>query len=404
MVWNQPSSNEPNLDPWSNHDRKSEDFKNKKNKFSNFIEFKNFLNSFRTKKSFFCNNSKFFKFVKNPIVLIFITVFLSFIINGFYTIKEAERGVITRFGKFSHLVEPGLNWKLMFIDKVTPVDIKTVKELATSGIMLTSDENVVRVEMNVQYRITNPVQYLFSVTNPDDSLREATDSALRGVIGHSTMGRILTEGRTVIRSDTQKEIEKTILPYEMGITILDVNFQTARPPEEVKSAFDDAIAARENREQYIREAEAYVNEVQPKANGTAQRILEEARAYKSRIIAEAKGEVIRFSKILPWYKSSKKITIERLYIESMEKIFSNIKKILINDNALFLSLDSLVFQKNKLSTSNDSSKKDVSLDNASNLKKDKNEESTINKLNEDIMDQRKINSVRSDCIKEGSNE
>lgn len=182
--------------------------------------------------------------------------------SGFYTIKEAERGVVTRFGKFSHLVEPGLNWKPTFIDEVKPVNVEAVRELAASGVMLTSDENVVRVEMNVQYRVTNPEKYLYSVTSPDDSLRQATDSALRGVIGKYTMDRILTEGRTVIRSDTQRELEETIRPYDMGITLLDVNFQAARPPEEVKAAFDDAIAARENEQQYIREAEAYTNEVQ----------------------------------------------------------------------------------------------------------------------------------------------
>lgn len=165
--------------------------------------------------------------------------------SGFYTIKEAERGVVTRFGKFSHLVEPGLNWKPTFIDQVRAVNVEAVRELAASGTMLTSDENVVRVEMNVQYRVTNPERYLFAVTSADDSLRQATDSALRGVIGRSTMDRILTEGRTVVRSDTQRELEETIRPYDMGITLLDVNFQAARPPEEVKAAFDDAIAARE---------------------------------------------------------------------------------------------------------------------------------------------------------------
>lgn len=155
---------------------------------------------------------------------------------------------------------------------MTAVNVESVRELAASGVMLTSDENVVRVEMNVQYRVTDPERYLYSVTSADDSLRRATDSALRGVIGKYGMDRILTEGRTVIRSDTQRELEETIRPYNMGITLLDVNFRAARPPEEVKAAFDDAIAARENEQQFIREAEAYTNEVQPRANGQAQRI------------------------------------------------------------------------------------------------------------------------------------
>lgn len=265
--------------------------------------------------------------------------------SGFYTIKEAERGVVLRFGKFSHLVHPGLNWKPTFIDNVTTVNVESVRELAASGVMLTSDENVVHVEMNVQYRITDPEYYLFSVTNADDSLRQATDSALRGVIGKYTMDRILTEGRTVVRSDTQHILEDTIYPYNMGITLLDVNFQTARPPEEVKAAFDDAIAARENEQQYIREAEAYANEVQPRANGQAQRILEEGRAYKARTVLEAQGEVQRFTKLLPEYKAAPGITRERLYIDTMERILSNTRKILINEkgsNLMLLSLDQML--------------------------------------------------------------
>lgn len=282
----------------------------------------NFYNNKNTEK--FSNKDSYF-----IIVMLVIVIFI-WVISGLYIIKEGERGVVLRFGKYHHLVKPGLNWKPTFVDIVIPVNIESVRELAASGMMLTSDENVVRVEMNVQYRITNPKNYLFNVTNADDSLRQATDSALRGVIGKYDMDRILTEGRTVIRTDTRRVLEKTIYPYNMGITVLDVNFQTARPPEEVKAAFDDAIAARENEQQYIREAEAYANEVQPKANGRAQRILEEGRAYKARTILEAQGEVQRFAKILPEYKIAPKITRERLYISAMERVLSNTRKIFIN--------------------------------------------------------------------------
>ncbi|WP_241571634.1 FtsH protease activity modulator HflK [Rosenbergiella nectarea] len=249
-------------------------------------------------------------------------------VSGFYTIGEAERGVVTRLGKYSHLVEPGLNWHPSLIDRVTAVNVASVKELAATGSMLTADENVVRVEMNVQYRVVDPVRYLYSVVNAEDSLRQATDSALRGVIGRSTMDRVLTEGRTIVRSETQREIEQTMLPYQMGLTVLDVNFQAARPPEEVKAAFDDAIAARENREQYVREAEAYANEVQPRANGQAQRILEDARAYKTRTVLEAEGESARFTKILPEYHAAPKVTKQRLYLETMEKILAHTPKVL----------------------------------------------------------------------------
>ncbi|CRY56220.1 MULTISPECIES: FtsH protease activity modulator HflK [Yersinia] len=265
--------------------------------------------------------------------------------SGFYTIKEAERGVVTRLGKLSHIVQPGLNWKPTFIDEVTPVNVESVRELAASGVMLTSDENVVRIEMNVQYRVTDPAAYLFSVTNPDDSLRQATDSAVRGVIGKYTMDKILTEGRTIVRSDTQRVLEETIRPYNMGITLLDVNFQAARPPEEVKAAFDDAIAARENEQQYIREAEAYTNEVQPRANGQAQRLLEDARAYAARKVLEAQGEVAGFAKLLPEYKAAPEITRERLYIETMEKVLGKTHKVLANDKGnslMVLPLDQMM--------------------------------------------------------------
>jgi len=323
--------------------------------------------------------------------------------SGFYTIKEAERGVVTRFGKFSHLVEPGLNWKPTFIDSVQAVNVESVRELAASGVMLTSDENVVRVEMNVQYRVTDPERYLFSVTSADDSLRQATDSALRGVIGKYTMDRILTEGRTVIRSDTQRELEETIRPYNMGITLLDVNFQTARPPEEVKAAFDDAIAARENEQQYIREAEAYTNEVQPRANGQAQRILEEARAYKTQTVLEAQGEVARFAKILPEYKAAPEITRERLYIETMEKVLSHTRKVLVNDkgsNLMVLPLDQMLKGAGAPAAKSDSSGASdlLRLPPASSSNSASNASTSTGGT---IMDQRRANAQRNDYQRQG---
>ncbi|MBX4180807.1 FtsH protease activity modulator HflK [Sodalis sp. CWE] len=338
MTWNHPGNNKQDHDPWGRKNNSNSDSteNNKKNsekktsyldKFLKKIGFR--LNEFSNKK-----DGMSFRLPKKNVCyisLISVILIIIWVGSGFYTIKEAERGVVLRFGKLNRLVQPGLNWKPTYIDTVTAVNVESVRELAASGVMLTSDENVVRVEMNVQYRITEPNLYLFSVTNADDSLRQATDSALRGVIGKYTMDRILTEGRTLVRSDTQHVLEETILPYNMGIVLLDVNFQAARPPEEVKAAFDDAIAARENEQQYVREAEAYSNEVQPRANGQAQRILEEGRAYKAHTVLEAQGEVQRFFKVLPEYRAAPEITRERLYIDTMERILSNTRKILVND-------------------------------------------------------------------------
>ncbi|AXF77392.1 FtsH protease activity modulator HflK [Erwinia tracheiphila] len=350
MAWNQPGNNGQDRDPWGSSNNQGGNSGGNKGARDNgppdlddiFRKLSKKLGGFGGGKSDGQKTPGFGSRATGIVVAAAVVIWAG---SGFYTIKEAERGVVTRFGKFSHLVEPGLNWKPTFVDEVRAVNVESVRELAASGTMLTSDENVVRVEMNVQYRVTNPERYLFAVTSADDSLRQATDSALRGVIGRSTMDRILTEGRTVVRSDTQRELEETIRPYDMGITLLDVNFQAARPPEEVKASFDDAIAARENREQYVREAEAYANEVQPRANGQAQRILEEARAYKTRTVLEAQGEVDRFARILPEYKSAPQITRERLYIETMERVLSHTRKVLVNDKGnslMVLPMDQLM--------------------------------------------------------------
>ncbi|QCI18563.1 FtsH protease activity modulator HflK [Buchnera aphidicola (Aphis nasturtii)] len=403
MAWNQTNNHKPELDPWGKKNSSEQDYSEKKeqkksNEKKTSINFKKILYNFNNIINHTTNSKNLLNKKIHPCLILIFIAFFIWCASGFYTIKEAERGVVTHFGKFSHLVEPGLNWRPVFINDVQTVNVETVRELATSGVMLTSDENVVRVEMNIQYKITDPSSYLFSVAYPDDSLRQATDSALRGVIGRSTMDRILTEGRTLVRHDTQKEIEETIQPYHMGLTILDVNFQTARPPEEVKSAFDDAIAARENREQYIREAEAYANEVQPKAHGKAQRILEEAKAYSSRIILEAQGEIVRFLKILPEYKKAKEMTLKRIYIESMERLLSHTKKVFIDKNSnstLFLSLNNFIYDKKKHNKSFLNLTKPIQ--HKSNFLKKDQEIDYLSSLSPNhFFKQRRINSIRND--------
>ena len=252
--------------------------------------------------------------------------------SGFYTIKEAERGVTLRFGEFHSIVQPGLNWKPTFADKVIPVNVEQVRELKTQGAMLTKDENMVKVEMTVQYRVQNPEKYLFSVSNADNSLGQATDSALRYVIGHMTMNDVLTTGRAVVREDTWKALNDIIKPYDMGLEVIDVNFQSARPPEEVKDAFDDAIKAQEDEQRYIREAEAYAREKEPIARGDAQRIVEEATAYKDRIVLDAQGEVERLQRLLPEFKAAPDLLKERLYIQTMEKVMANTPKVMLDSN------------------------------------------------------------------------
>ena len=253
-------------------------------------------------------------------------------VSGFYTIKEAERGVVLRFGELYSIVQPGLNWKPTFVDKVIPVNVEQVKELKTQGAMLTQDENMVKVEMTVQYRVQDPAKYRFSVTNADDSLNQATDSALRYVIGHMTMNDVLTTGRAVVRENTWKALNEIIKPYDMGLEVIDVNFQSARPPEEVKDAFDDAIKAQEDEQRFIREAEAYAREKEPIARGDAQRIIEGATAYKDRIVLDAQGEVERLQRLLPEFKAAPDLLRERLYIQTMEKVMANTPKVMLDAN------------------------------------------------------------------------
>jgi membrane protease subunit HflK len=264
---------------------------------------------------------------------------------GFYTIGEAERGVVLRLGKYDRVVDPGLNWRPRFIDEVSPVNVQAIRSLRSSGLMLTKDENVVTVAMDVQYRVADPYKYLYRVTNADDSLRQATDSALRAVIGDSLMDSILTTGRQQIRQSTQETLNEIVDSYDMGVVIVDVNFQSARPPEQVKDAFDDAIAAREDEERFEREAEAYRNDILPKATGRAERLKKEALGYSERVVNEALGQVAQFEKLLPEYQAAPEVTRNRLYLDTMEEVYSSTSKVLIDSessgNLLYLPIDKL---------------------------------------------------------------
>ncbi|MGY5451945.1 FtsH protease activity modulator HflK [Agarivorans sp. MS3-6] len=287
--------------------------------------------------------------------------------SGFYTVAEAERGVKLTFGKYdaeAGPVEPGLNWKATFIQDVISVDVETIRSLPASGFMLTEDENVVRVEMDVQYRVVDPKNYLFSVTAPDDSLAQATDSALRYVIGHTTMDDILTTGREVVRSETWELLEEITGPYNLGIQVVDVNFLPARPPEEVKDAFDDAISAQEDEQRFIREAEAYQREIEPRARGRVQRIEQEAQGYQEQSVLRAQGEVARFVQLLPEFEAAPDVTRHRLYLETMEEIYAKSNKVLIdasnNSNMLYLPIDKLMESSKQSSPRTSSSKSQVS--------------------------------------------
>lgn len=337
MAWNEPG-NKGN-DPWGNkggNDKGPPDLDE---------VFRNLSKRFGGKG----NGSSGQSFSSFSLIIILAIAFVVWGLSGFYTIKEAERGVALRFGQHIGEVGPGLHWKATFIDQIYPVDVQSVRSIPASGSMLTSDENVVKVELDVQYRILDAYSYLFSAVDANASLREATDSALRYVIGHNKMDDILTTGRDAIRRDTWKELERIIEPYKLGLAIVDVNFLPARPPEEVKDAFDDAIAAQEDEQRFIREAEAYAREVEPKARGEVERMAQQANAYKEREILEARGKVARFELLLPEYQAAPEVTRKRLYLDAMQQVMTDTNKVLIdaknNGNLMYLPLDKLMKEK-----------------------------------------------------------
>lgn len=340
MAWNEPGNNGKNNDPWKQGGRDQgppdldEVFRNFGKKFGGLFGGKGGNNGSSGASALF--------------TVVLVVALLVWALSGFYTIKDAERGVILRFGQYHSEVGAGIHWKPTFIDTVIPVNTQEVRSLRTDGFMLTQDQNLVRVTFEIQYRIFNARQYLFSVVDADRSLREATDAALRFVIGHSIMDDVLTRGREVVRQNTRQELEGIIQPYNMGLVLVDVNFRDARPPEEVRDAFDDAIKAQEDQERFVQEATAYAREVEPRARGQVNRVMQEAEAYKQQIMLRAQGEVARFEQLLPQYLAAPQVTRDRLYLETMEYVYSNTSKILVDvknsNNLMYLPIDQLMKQ------------------------------------------------------------
>ena len=347
MAWNEPGKDDKkDQDPWNKNDKKNE--QGPPDLDVVFQKISGFLGSLFGKKSTQgptggSGNANGGKFVAIAILTIIVLVWFA---SGWYTVKESDRGVVLRLGAYHSQVEPGLHWNPKFVDQIIPINVEAFRTLPTSGFMLTEDENIVQVAMEIQYRIVSPEKYLFSVTNPDNSLLQALDSSLRFVIGHSTMDDALTTGREVVRQETWEMLDKIIAPYDLGIQILDVNLQQTRPPEQVKDAFDDAIAAQEDEERFVREAEAYEREKEPIARGQVKRIEQQARSYEEGIVLQAQGAVAKFNQLLPEYQANPEVTRQRLYIESMEKVLSNSSKVLIDNkaggNLTFLPLDKLM--------------------------------------------------------------
>ncbi len=275
-------------------------------------------------------------------------------LSGIYITPLGERAVVTRFGEYHETKMPGPHWLPRFIDKQTPVNVDTVYSFAHATQMLTRDENIVYVELEVQYRVPDAPASLFNVVDPHSSLRHATESALRQVIGLTTLDQALTYGRQTVRDEVFVLLNNTLEIYEPGINVTDVNMQAVRAPEEVQSAFDDVIKAREDQERVKNQAQTYANGIVPRAQGRAGRILAAAKAYRDRIILNAQGDVALFNLLLPEYRKAPEVTRERLYLETIELIMGSTSKVIIDvdggNQLMYLPVDKILEQRGSSSS------------------------------------------------------
>ncbi|WP_461520414.1 FtsH protease activity modulator HflK [Porticoccus sp.] len=265
---------------------------------------------------------------------------------GFYQVDEKEKAVVLRLGKYLDTVGSGLHWRPMLIDRVYQVRVTEERQYSSRGQMLTEDENIVELPLTVQYNISDVKAFVLNVKNPEVSLRHATDSALRHVVGSSKLDEVVSTGRGKIADEVKLRLQQYLDNYGTGILVRKINIQEAKPPTEVKAAYDDVIKAREDRERLINEAQSYSNGVIPEARGKAQRMIEDSHGYREQVVAEAQGEASRFEALLFEYKKAPEVTRQRLYLDAMQDVMSNSSKVLVDvkggNNMLYLPLDKII--------------------------------------------------------------
>ena len=294
--------------------------------------------------------------------LILLVAFLVWILSGIYIVDPAERGVVIRFGAFNDVTQPGPHWHIPYpIEAVEVVNVEQSRNaeigyrsntgrigstILSESLMLTKDENIVDLKIAVQYKIKDAEAYLFNVRNPDLTLRQMTESAVRETVGQSEMDFVLTEGRSAIAASTEVLLQSMLDSLQTGLAITSVNMQDVQPPEQVQAAFADVVKAREDEVRQKNEAEAYANDIVPRARGAAFRLVQEAEAYKKQVIAKAQGDASRFLQVMNEYEKAPEITRERLYLESMETVYTQSQKVMIDvtkgsNNMLYLPLDKM---------------------------------------------------------------
>ncbi len=349
MAWNEPGNDGDNNDPWGGGRRGGNDGPPDIDEvLKNLTKRLNSLFGGGSKSSGNSGsgngNAKLSAGMLGGLLL---TVVVVWGFMGFYTVDEAERGVVLRFGRvLNEVVVPGLHWNPPIIDEVNRVNVQRLNSRQFVNDMLTTDENIINLTVTVQYRIEDPISYVIAVQDPELSLQNASESAIRHVVGENYMDQILTTGRAAVADDVEVRLQDYMNTYQTGILVSQVNVTDAQPPNAVREAFDDVIRAREDEQRVQNQAQQYANRVIPEARGEAQQTIEQANAYKQEVIARAEGDASRFSQLLSEYQKAPEVTRERLYIDAIENVMSNASKIMVDvdggNNMMYLPLDKIL--------------------------------------------------------------
>ena len=360
MAWNEPGGN--NQDPWGGRKKNDgppdldEALKKFQNKVQDIFGKKGGDGDGGDSSS---AGPKFSGPIAGLIGVIAIVVYLA---AGFYQLDAKEEAVVLRLGKFHAIEGSGLKWNPKFIDAVYVINTTEERSYITKGFMITKDISIVELPVTIQYNVSDVKKFVLSVRSPENSLKHATESAMRHVVGSTVLDSVLSEGRESIAVEVDKKLQEYLDSYGTGIKIVNVNIQQGNPPTEVQAAFDDVVKAKEDRERLINEAERYANAVVPEAEGRAARIVETATGYREQVVSKAEGESQRFKKLLVEYQKSPEVTRERLYIDAIESVMGNSSKVLVDveggNNMLFLPLDKIINSGGSL-TSNDEMSPDV---------------------------------------------
>lgn len=340
MAWNEPGGNK-NKDPWGNRGGNDgpPDLDEVLRKFQKKIN--DIFGGNKGGGGSGSGNSMF------GMIVLLVIIAILWLVSGTYKIGAAERGVELRFGAHIRTVESGLHWHWPApFEKVLKVDVSRVSDFSHAATMLTQDQNIIEVDITVQYRINEAENYFFSLRQPEFTLKEASESALRQHVGRSTMDYVFGDGREEIVLSVEKTIQSILDSYQSGLHIERVNMQEAKPPEAVKAAFDDVTQAEEDQVRLKNQAQAYQNEVIPTARGKAAQMTQEATAYKQEVVARAEGDAQRFTKLLKEYRRAPQVTRDRLYLDTVESVLASSSKVMVDvkggNNMIYLPLDKMI--------------------------------------------------------------